>query len=177
MWTPDCPWNGVEFFQNSPLLCTAEFLEVRQKLLASNAPFAVYNTPYPREGEPFDKTSHRWAGAIFAPAYDDDPRPDCTQWPPLNSLRAAASAVGFRQLQHRWPALGEQGRSVRAGFPYRDRVVQPVLRRHAQVPTRPAVKPCVQYQSATRRPKDSTAPPSPTTNNRIVWSRHSHLNA
>ena len=75
VWSAECPWEGVEFFHNAPLLCTADFLEVRAKLLESNTPFAVYNKQYPREGGPFDKTSSRWAAAVFAPAYDDDPDP------------------------------------------------------------------------------------------------------
>jgi hypothetical protein len=77
IFTPACGWEGKEFFENSPLLCTHDFLVRMRELQAAGKSCMVYGWSRPRRDprNPFDMNHPRWKDREFAPSWDDDTDP------------------------------------------------------------------------------------------------------
>lgn len=79
IWTPDSPLEGSEFFEQGPRYSTAKYREIEKQMFNAGVSGFVYNRQLPRLGigKPFDLTHPRWANRVWAPAWEDDPDPEC----------------------------------------------------------------------------------------------------
>lgn len=77
IWTPDTVLEGDEFFKSGPRYCTAEFMDVQQRLIDADASGFVYNRQFPRRdsGLPIDPLHPRWVNCAWAPSWEDDGDP------------------------------------------------------------------------------------------------------
>jgi hypothetical protein len=78
IWTPDSPLEGEGFLLSGPLLSTARFVEIEQRMLTTGESGFVYNRRRVRKGlgSPFDLTHPRWKVREWAPSWEDDPDPE-----------------------------------------------------------------------------------------------------
>jgi hypothetical protein len=82
-WWVSCkesPVDGRQFLSTEYRLCTADAMQLLDRLKEQNEPCWLYNTRLPRMDKahvpfPLNPDSERWRDAEWAPAYDGDPDP------------------------------------------------------------------------------------------------------
>lgn len=77
VFSPESPYEGDEFWERAPRLCTADFEKETERLLAQGMSCLVYGFRLPRRdpANPWKLDHPRWQGREFAPCWDDDTDP------------------------------------------------------------------------------------------------------
>jgi hypothetical protein len=77
VFTLTSPYEGYEFFQHAPRLCSAQYQKEMERLCAERVPALIYSFKLPRRdpANPFDLSHPKWKDVEFAPSWDEDQDP------------------------------------------------------------------------------------------------------